>query len=111
MVKRHFRHLFSYHFSSLIKRKQPLNITETYPDSAPSVKTCEYLFRRFKNDDFNLEDEERPRQPKKFEDELQEILDQTPARTLKKLAGLLDANQNVVSKRLKTMGKIQKKGK
>lgn len=99
----------TYYFSSLIKRKQPLKLTiiETHPDSAPSIKTCEYWFRQFKK-----KDKERWGQAKKFEDEeLQEILDRNPARTLKKLAGLLDVRQNTVSKCLKAMGKIQMEGK
>lgn len=35
----------------------------------PFIKTCEYWFRRFKSDDFDLEYKEHPGQLKKFEAE------------------------------------------
>jgi len=44
--KEHFRHLLLYCFDSIAEAHQ--FISETY--SAPSVKTCEYWFRRFKSD-------------------------------------------------------------
>lgn len=58
--------------------------TETYQESAPSLKTCECWFRRFKSDDFDLNDKPRPGQPRKFQDvELQELLVENSAQTSK----------------------------
>ena len=52
-------------------------LVETYGDNALSDTTCRNWFRRFKNNDFKLEDKERSGAPKKFEDkELEEILDE-----------------------------------
>jgi len=52
-------------------------ISKTYSESASSVKTCEYLFQRFKSNDLK----ERSDQPKKFENvELQTLLDENIAR-------------------------------
>lgn len=54
-----------------------------YGDETLSERTCRVWFERFRNDNFDLKDKERPGQPKKFEDvELQELLDDDPAQTL-----------------------------
>ena len=54
-------------------------LVETYGDNALSETTCRHWFRRFKNNDFELEEKERFGLPKKFEDkELEELLDQDP---------------------------------
>ena len=50
---------------------------EVYDEHALAVRTCQKWFARFKSADFGLEDEERPGQPKKFEDEaLAALLDE-----------------------------------
>ena len=52
-------------------------LVETYGGNALSDTTCRDWFRRFKNNDFKLEDKERSSAPKKFEDkELEEILNE-----------------------------------
>lgn len=87
-------------------------LCETYADSAPSKSTCEFWFRRFKTGNFEVEDKEHGKPPKKFEDaELQALLNENPAQTLKELAEALDVGQTTVYDRLKAMGKIQKEGK
>ena len=43
-------------------------IVETYGGNALSDTTCRNWFRRFKNNDFKLEDKKRPGVPKKCED-------------------------------------------
>ena len=49
---------------------------EVYGEHALAERTCHKWFARFKSDDFGFEDEERPGQPKKFEDEeLEALLD------------------------------------
>ncbi|GBP97031.1 Mariner Mos1 transposase [Eumeta japonica] len=54
---------------------------------------------------------EQPGQPKKFEDELQGLLDVNSCQTLQELATLLAVDLSTVGKRLKTMGMIQKQVK
>ena len=44
-------------------------LVEVYGEHALGGRTCKKWFARFKSGDFGLEDEERPGQPKKFEDE------------------------------------------
>ncbi|KAG5317644.1 MOS1T transposase, partial [Pseudoatta argentina] len=51
-------------------------LVQTYGDNALSDTTCRDWFRRFKNNDFQLEDKERSGAPKKFQDkELEQLLD------------------------------------
>lgn len=86
-------------------------LVETYGDNALSDTTCRDWFRRFKNNDFDLEDKERSGAPKKFEDEkLEELLDQDRRQTLAELGKTLQVDESTVSKRLKALGMIQKQG-
>ena len=87
-------------------------VVETYGDNALSDTTCRDWFRRFKNNDFKLEDKERSGAPKKFEDkELdKELLDEDRSQTLAELGKTLQVDELTVSKRLKALGMIQKQG-
>ncbi|KAG5326294.1 MOS1T transposase, partial [Pseudoatta argentina] len=52
-------------------------LVQIYGDNALSDTTCRDWFRRFKNNDFQLEDKERSGAPKKFQDkELEQLLDE-----------------------------------
>jgi len=80
-------------------------LCEAYGEHAPSIKTCEYWFRRFKNGDFDTSDKEREGRPVKFEDaELEELLDQDSCQTQEELAKTLRVTQQAISNRLKAMG-------
>ncbi|KAG5327583.1 MOS1T transposase, partial [Pseudoatta argentina] len=86
-------------------------LVQTYDDNALSDTTCRDWFRRFKSNDFELEDKERCGAPKKFEDkELEQLLDEDPSRTLSELGKTLQVDESTVSKRLKGLGMIQKQG-
>jgi len=86
-------------------------LVETYGDNALSDTTCRDWFRRFKNNDFELEDKERSGAPTKFKDEeLEELLDQDPCQTLAEFGKILQVDASTVSKRLKALGMIQKQG-
>lgn len=88
-IKQHLRgvllFLFNSRKSAAESHRLPL---KTYGGSnIPSISTCEYWYRRFENSDFDVEDRERPGQPKKFEDEeLEILLDEDPCRTQEVLA-------------------------
>ena len=41
---------------------------DIHGEHAPSNTTCKEWFRRFKNDDFDIEDKNMENHPKKFED-------------------------------------------
>ncbi|KAG5317534.1 MOS1T transposase, partial [Pseudoatta argentina] len=86
-------------------------LVQTYGDNALSDMTCRDWFRRFKNNDFELEDKERSGAPKTFQDkELEQLLDEDPSQTLSELGKILQVDESTVSKRLKGLGMIQKQG-
>ncbi|KAG5325004.1 MOS1T transposase, partial [Pseudoatta argentina] len=86
-------------------------LVQTYDDNALSDTTCRDWFRRFKSNDFELEDKERSGAPKKFQDkELEQLLDEDPSQTLSELGKILQVDESTVSKRLKGLGMIQKQG-
>ena len=75
-------------------------LVETYGDNALSDTTCRDWFRRFKNNDFKLEDKGRSGAQKKYEDkELEEILDEDRSQTLAKLGKTLQVDESTVSTR------------
>lgn len=85
---------------------------EAYGEHTPSIKTCEYWFRRFKSGDFNVEDKERSGRPEKFEEtELQALLDENACQTQRELAMELNVTQATISQHLHAMGKIRKLGR
>ncbi|KAG5316616.1 MOS1T transposase, partial [Pseudoatta argentina] len=86
-------------------------LVQTYGDNALSDTTCRDWFRRFKNNDFELEDKERSGAPKKFQaKELAQLLDEDPSQTLSELGKILQVDESTVSKRLKGLGMTQKQG-
>lgn len=111
-TKHHLREVLLFLFNSKKSAAEShRSLLKTYGDHAPSIKTCEYWFRRFKSGDFDTDDKERPGQPKKFEDEeLEVLLDEDPCQTLQELADSLEVDLSTVGKRLKSMGMVQKQG-
>ncbi|KAG5325487.1 MOS1T transposase, partial [Pseudoatta argentina] len=86
-------------------------LVQAYGDNALSDTTCRDWFRRFKNNDFELEEKERSGAPKTFQDkELEQLLDEGPSQTLSELGKILQVDESTVSKRLKGLGMIQKQG-
>lgn len=86
-------------------------LREAYGEHAPSIKACEYWFRRFKSGNFDISDKERIGRPVKFEDaDLEALLDQDSCQTQKELAETLGVAQQTISTRLKSMGMMQKQG-
>ena len=86
-------------------------LVEIYGEHVLAERTCQKWFARFKSGDFGLVDEERPGQPKKFEDkELEALLDEDCCQTQEELAESLGVTQAAISKRLKAAGYILKQG-
>ena len=84
-------------------------LPKVYGDHALAERTCQKWFARFKSGNFDLEDEERPGQPKTFEDEeLEALLDQDSCQTQEELAKTLGVTHQAISRRLKALGFFQK---
>ncbi|VVC25357.1 Hypothetical protein CINCED_3A024439 [Cinara cedri] len=65
-------------------------IVETYGERYISKRMCREWFHKFKNDEYDVEDKERPGPVKKFEDvKLETLLDEDSCRTQRELANLL----------------------
>ncbi|GFT11691.1 mariner Mos1 transposase [Trichonephila clavipes] len=86
-------------------------LSNTYGEATISERTCQEWFQRFKNGDFDVEDQHGGRREKVFEDaELEALLDQDSCQTQQELTGSLGVTQQAISKRLKVMRMIQKQG-
>jgi len=110
--KQHLREalLFCFNLKKTAAESHRL-LVEAYGEHALSEPSCREWFRRFKSGDFSVEDKERPGQPKKFEDEeLEELVDQDPCQTLQELSESLNVDKSTVSRRLHSIGLVQKLG-
>ena len=86
-------------------------LVKVYGEHALAERTCQKWFAWFKSGDLGLEDEERPGQSKKFEDEeLEALLDEDCCQTQEELAESLGVTRAAISKRLKAAWYIQKPG-
>ncbi|GFW59723.1 mariner Mos1 transposase [Trichonephila clavipes] len=86
-------------------------LLKTSDEAAISERTCREWFQRFKNSDFEVEDQHGGGREKIFEDaELEALLDQGSRQTQQESSGSLGVRQQAISKRLKVMGRIQKQG-
>jgi len=101
--KQHLRGVLLYFFNLKKSAAEAHRLlTEAYPEYAPSLATCERWFLRLRNGVFDVEDKERPGQPKKFEDgELEALLDEDSCQTQQELADSLGVDRSTVAKRLK----------
>jgi [histone H3]-lysine36 N-dimethyltransferase SETMAR len=111
-TKQHLREvLLHYFFLKKSAAESCRLLSETYGEHSPSIKTCEYWFRRFKTNDFDVSDKERSGAPKKNSDaELEALLDEDPCQTQTELAIALNVTQPAISQRLHSMGMVQKEG-
>lgn len=110
--KQHLREVLLFFFNSKKSAAESHRmLSEVYGEHTPSLKTCEFWFRRYKSGNFDTEDKERPGQAKKFEDEdLEALLSEDSCQTQEELAESLGVTQAAISKRLKALGFIQKQG-
>jgi len=92
--------IFYFHLKKTAAESYRL-LGEAYGEYAPSQKTCERWFQRFKIGDFDIADKEFGKPPKKYEDvELQALLNENDSQTQKQLAQQLSVSQQAVSNRL-----------
>lgn len=110
--KRHLREVLLHHFLGKKTAAESHRIlVEVYGDYAPAESSCREWFRRFKANDFDLNDKDHGKPPKKFEDEeLEALLSEDSCQTQEELAESLGVDQATISRRLKALGFIQKVG-
>jgi len=107
LKKKHMREALLFNLKKLHRM-----LVEAYGDNALSETTCRDWFRRFNDDNFNLNDKKRENRPRKIEDcQLQALLDEDDIQSQKMLTEQLGVSQAAISMRLHTMGKVQKIGK
>ena len=111
--KQFIRHCIRYEFhQGKSAAKACESICSVLGVNVVSKSTCEFWFRRFKEDDFDVSDRERSGAPQKVtNNELQALLDQNSCQTQNELAQQLGVTQQDISIRLRQMGKILKEGK
>ena len=96
--KVHLRRILLHHFILDTSAAEAHRfLVKTYGDNALSDTTCRDCFRRFKNNDFKLEDKERSGAPKKFKDkELEKIHDEDRSQTIAELGKILQVHESIV---------------
>lgn len=111
--KEHLREVMLHYFLMKKSAAETARILGgVYGDHAPSEKICQRWFGRFRSGDFDVNDKERPGQPKKFEDaELEDLLAEDPRQSQGMLAVRLGVGRRTVGDRLKALGKIHKEGR
>ena len=84
--RRHLREFFIYFFNlKKYAAKEHRLLVETYGEAALRERSCRKWFQKFNNDEFNIEDKERSRRPKVYENaELETLLDQDSCQTQEK---------------------------
>ena len=101
-------------FFALIKKSAAESnclLQEEYVEHALSETTCRDWFRRFKSGDFDLKVKDRPGQPNKiWRWRLKSSLYEDRCQTLKQLSDTLNVTEIAVSKRLHSLGLVQKAG-
>lgn len=111
--KEHFRHIMLYKFNEGKNATEAANdIKAVYKNEAPCESTCRYWFARFKNGNFDLNDEPREGRPKTMDNaQLEALLEENPAQTEQELAFQLGVSQMTISRHLHDLGKVLKAGK
>ena len=76
--KRHLRELLIYFFNLKKSAAEAHRLlVETYSEAALSERSCHEWFQKFMNGEFDIEDKERSRRPKVYEDvKWEALLDQ-----------------------------------
>lgn len=101
--KEHLREVMLHYFLMKKSAAETARILGgVYGDHAPSEKICQRWFGRFRSGDFDVNDKERPGQPKKFEDaDLEDLLAEDPRQSqgMRYRQQLINLNHALIEKR------------
>lgn len=106
----HFRHVMLYEFfkmrdSKIDATQAAKNINDVYGERSISAEDCRKWFRRFKCNDYNVEDKPRAGRPSKVnEEQLEAIRKADTTQTEEEIAGELGVSQKTVSRHLRAQG-------
>lgn len=103
--------IFCYHLKKTASEAHQM-LVEAYDGHTLSRAQCFRWFEKFRSGDFGIENAERGRPSKKFEDiELEALLDEDNGQTQEMMAEQLGVTQKTISKRLNKMGMVLKQGR
>lgn len=108
--KIHLRHVMLYEFHKGISVGIAYkNIHGVYLDGAPSVRTIKKWFRRFRDGDFNLEDQSRSGRPSEIKDDMIDtMLEKNSRLSTQEIATSLGVNISTAFRHLKSQNYISK---
>lgn len=107
----HIRNCMLYEFHRGKKATEATrDINKVYP-GALDVRKCQRWFSKFREENFDLKDEERSGRPSKVDiDVLRTLIEDNPSQTLDELSEETGIDRETIHRHLKDMGKISKAG-
>nr|XP_034192337.1 histone-lysine N-methyltransferase SETMAR-like [Osmia lignaria] len=85
------------------------NICAVYGESALSCRTCRKWFKRFKDGNFCLEDEERSGRPSQTqENKIQDLVEQSRNLSVQEMSNILEIPKTTIHRHLKKLGMVSK---
>ena len=108
--KVHLRHVMLYEFRKGVSvGTAQKNISSVYLDRAPALNTVKKWFGRFRNGDFNLEDQPRSGRPSSTDDDaVSNLVQENPRITTEQIAERLNIYNSTAFRHLKKLGYVSK---
>ena len=106
----HVRHIMLYHFEKGWKATESArDINELFGEGTIGERMVQKLFKRFKDGDTSLKDEEGRGRRSDFDDQaLLDAVEEDESLTTRILAEMFDVDQSTIVRRLKKLGKVWK---
>ncbi|XP_025263217.1 histone-lysine N-methyltransferase SETMAR-like [Camponotus floridanus] len=108
--KVHLRHVMLYEFRKGVSvGTAQKNIQSVYLDRAPALRTVKKWFGRFRNGDFNMEDQPRSGRPSGIDDDIVcALVEKNPRITTEDIAERLNIDNSTAFRHLKKLGYVSK---